>query len=213
MFPSLAFLHAYPLTSMHTRTHMHTYIFCGPGLEECWVSLQPPPLRRLGFTTLAPLTSFHSKVCPLRAATFLSEPGDCDRFAKWHTYTNTHIYGHTRGHKQRGGCSVQGGTRERWAPAIKPSEDEARVLPWTGQYFLPLCQDAVRTGSRRASDMNDIYKAAVCPHSKHIQLKECNWLPLAKLFDLLGAHQNTVRTNLVWEWCFYGSKTIILNIS
>lgn len=162
MFPSLAFLHA------HTQTHTHIYILWSRSRGMLSVpTAPPPPLRRLGFTTLAPLTSFHSKVCPLRAATFLSEPGDCDRFAKWHTYTNTHIYGHTRGHKQRGGCSAQGGTRERWTPAIKPSEDEARVLPWTGQYFLPLCQDAVRTGSKRASDMNDIYKAAVWSHSKH----------------------------------------------
>lgn len=170
MFPSLAFLHAYPLTSMHTRRHMHTYIFCGPGLEECWVFLQPPPP-----TPPQEIRLHHT--CPPHFIPFQSvPPKSCHIFiwAQWlwqicqmtHIHKHTHLWTH-KGTQTEGGCSAQGGTRERWAPAIKPSEDEARVLPWTGQYFLPLCQDAVRTGSKRASDMNDIYKAAVWSHSKH----------------------------------------------
>ncbi len=49
---------------------------------------------RLHHACPPPLTSFLSKVCPLRAAAFLSEPGDCDRLAKWHTYTDTHSWTH-----------------------------------------------------------------------------------------------------------------------
>lgn len=56
------------------------------------VSLAPSPETRHHPPTP---TSFHSKVCPLRAAAFLSEPCDCDRLAKWHTYTDTHSCTHT----------------------------------------------------------------------------------------------------------------------
>lgn len=111
----------------------------------------------------------------------------------WQIGQMTHIHRHTLmdtlRHKQRGGWSTQGGTRQRQALAIKPSRDGASGLPWAGQYLLPLWQDAVGTGSRRASNMNDIYKAAVCSHITH---SAQSVLPLRwGDFSLLDDHKKT----------------------
>ena len=153
----------------HTHTHnllspLHLWSRSGGMLSVSPAALPP---WRLG-PRMHPLhlCSFHSKLCPLRAAAFLSEPGDCDRLAKWHTYTDTLAKAQAWGGGREAGPPGEGPEQLR-TPAIKPSQDQASVLPWAGHYLLPLCQDAVRTGSRRASNMNDIYKAAVRPLTTH----------------------------------------------
>lgn len=77
------------------------------------------PASSLEITTHLPatVTPLHSipKYAPLRAVAFLSEPCDCDRLAERR--------------ERRGDWSARGGTRQPQAPAIKPSLDEASVLP------------------------------------------------------------------------------------
>ena len=158
-----------PPSPPYTHTHnllspLHLWSRSGGMLSVSPAALPP---WRLG-PRMHPLhlCSFHSKLCPLRAAAFLSEPGDCDRLAKWHTYTDTLAEAQAWGGGREAGPPGEGPEQLR-NPAIKPSQDQASVLPWAGHYLLPLCQDAVRTGSRRASNMNDIYKAAVRPLTTH----------------------------------------------
>lgn len=149
------------------------------------------------------LISFHSKVCPLRAAAFLSEPGDCDRLAKWHTYTDTHLWTHAEA--QTEGRLVLLG-RDQTAP-----DSSYKTLPGWGQcpapswtvppYSVP---GRVRTGSRRATNMNDIYKAAVCPLTSHtaesVQLASSDEVILVCWM----LTKNLCGLNLVWEWgCFW----------
>lgn len=111
-------------------------------------------------------TSYHSIVCPLRAAAFLSEPGDCDRLAKWrlHKHTPTHRQlTCVLTHISVWGWLAQEGTQTVAGSSYKTLPGRAQS-PAASCNLLPLCQDRVRTGSRGTPRMNDIYKAAVRSH-------------------------------------------------
>lgn len=198
---------------MHTRRHIHTYIFCGPGLEECWVSLQPPPPSQ-------EIRLHHT--CPPHFIPFQSvPPKSCHIFIwawwLWQICQMTHIHKHThlwthKGTQTEGRLLCPGRDQRALNSSYKTlgGWGQSPALNWTVlPSFVPgRCQDRQQESLRHERHLQG---SGMIPLKT--QLKECSWLPLVKLFDLLGAHQNTVRTNLVWEWCFYGCKTIILNIS
>jgi len=153
--PTHTHTYTHPLTLTHTHSHRHTTSWAlwsrSTGMLSVSMTLSleirphhaGPPL---------PPTSFHSKVCPLRAATFfffsLSEPDDCDRLAKWRAHTYT-LCGYTFEAQTEGRLLCPVRDRHCQAPAIKPSQDEARVLLWAGQDLLPLCQDTVRQAAHK----------------------------------------------------------------
>lgn len=96
MYPILASTLSPPLPPPHTYTRAQSLTTpqCLWSSSRGMLSVSIAPSLKIRHHHACPLSSFLSKVCPIRAATFLSEPGDCDRLAKRHTYTDTSSWTH-----------------------------------------------------------------------------------------------------------------------